>query len=340
VWRGDEAARRAGIASNERLRPIFTALEAVGATAVPLVYRDEIGSDARDRLLDADGVLVWVDPVSPSGDRAILDQILREVAKQGVWVGSHPDVIDLVGTKEVLFDTREIGWTADVHRYSTVAELRRELPERLRTGPRVIKRRRGNGGLGVWKVELVERPPPGPVGDETPVRIHHAHIRDLNSAVVALGEFLDRCEQAVVTDGCLIDQRFEPRVAEGLTRVYLVAGEVVGFSLQGAGELVQKPGGPQQVMGLPSPKTMFPPDHEDYHELRRQVGIWLPEMQRTLALPAERLPILWDIDFLLGSPTPNGDDTYVLCEINASCITPFPPETPARLAAVVNGLLA
>lgn len=36
--------------------------------------------------------------------------------------------------------------------------MRAELPARLTAGPRVIKRNRGNGGQGVWKVETLARP--------------------------------------------------------------------------------------------------------------------------------------------------------------------------------------
>jgi hypothetical protein len=55
-------------------------------------------------------------------------------------------------------------------------------------------------------------------------------------------------------------------------------------------------------------------------------------MMTTLVLERSRLPVLWDADFLFGPKTANGEDTYVLCEINASCITPFPPEAPAKIA--------
>jgi hypothetical protein len=63
VWRGDEAAQRAGIASNERLRPVVDALVALGATAVSTIYRDEIAAEVRADLLEVDGVLVWIDPI-------------------------------------------------------------------------------------------------------------------------------------------------------------------------------------------------------------------------------------------------------------------------------------
>ena len=46
---------------------------------------------------------------------------------------------------------------------------------------------------------------------------------------------------------------------------------------------------------------------------------------RTIAsLAALRLPVIWDIDFLYGPKTAEGEDTYVLCEINASSTFAFP----------------
>jgi hypothetical protein len=63
-------------------------------------------------------------------------------------------------------------------------------------------------------------------------------------------------------------------------------------------------------------------------------------MQRLVGVGTERLPVLWDADFLLGPRTPAGEDTYVLCEINASCVTPFPPEAPEALSrAAVDRLV-
>ena len=63
-----------------------------------------------------------------------------------------------MGTKEVLDRTphHELGLRHALHR--TAAAMRADLPARLDAGPRVIKRNRGNGGQGVWKVET----PAGP----------------------------------------------------------------------------------------------------------------------------------------------------------------------------------
>jgi hypothetical protein len=41
---------------------------------------------------------------------------------------------------------------------------------------------------------------------------------------------------------------------------------------------------------------------------------------------------LWDCDFLLGPKTASGADTYVLCEINASSVSPFPASAVVPVA--------
>lgn len=324
VWRGDAAAELAGLASNERLRPIVDALTASGAVVEAVVYRDAIVERVGPRLLGCDAVLSWVDPIGGGEDRQRFDALLRQVADAGVVVGSHPDTIDLIGTKDVLYDTRQLGWGGDTHRYSSPAELRGELLERLRAGPRVLKQRRGNGGIGVWRVELVD---PDAAGLDPLVAVHGAERRDLDSEVLTLGELLSRCEPCFDGGASMIDQAFQPRVAEGLIRVYLVAGAVVGFARQSAEPLLAAPGDERRVMGLPSAKTMLPPDEPSLARLRTLVERdWVPGMLELLGLPEAALPLLWDADFLLGPPDDNGSDTYVLCEINASCITPFPPE--------------
>jgi hypothetical protein len=55
-------------------------------------------------------------------------------------------------------------------------------------------------------------------------------------------------------------------------------------------------------------------------------------MQRLLGIDTVELPVLWDCDFLLGPRTDAGEDTYVLCEINVSSVSPF-PEAAVELVA-------
>jgi hypothetical protein len=324
VWRGDPARPVARLPENSRLYPVALALEARDFAVEPVVYSESVSSEVRDRLLACDGVLAWVDPLDDGRDRSDLDSILRHVASNGVWVGSHPDVILKMGTKEVLYRSRDVGWGADTHLYERFEEFGRAFPERLRvSGTRVLKRYRGNGGQGVWKVTLLQ--------DEL-VSLQQATDRDGSTSQAALAQFIASCETYFTGEGRLIDQPFQPRIVEGMVRCYLCADEVIGFARQFAPGHAEGTPNPK-TFGLPAAKTMFPPSEAQFAGLRRSLeNEWIPRMTTTLALERSRLPVLWDADFLFGPKTMDGEDTYVLCEINASCITPFPPEAPAKIA--------
>jgi hypothetical protein len=338
VWRGDDEAQAKGVASNERLRPIFDSFHRLGVSCEPVIYRDERAAAVRSSLLSADGVLAWVDPIGGGEDRIVFDELLREVADRGVWVSAHPDVIDAMGTKEVLHRTRSLGWgsDSDTYLYADLDQFRGGFPASLQAGgPRVLKQRRGNGGIGVWKVEVAPEDGHGAVSVDSTVTVHEAAVRDTVTQNVRLGDFMARCQAYFGGGGCLVDQAFQPRVTEGLIRVYLVADEIVGFGRQTADTLLGQPGAAARVMGLPAPKTMHSPGAPQLQVLRARMAEWLPAMQELLGIPTAALPVLWDADFLLGPREPDGSDSYVLCEINASCVTPFPPEAVGKLTATV-----
>ena len=154
--RGDAVARRDATSKNGRFVDVFEALASVGVEGHPAIYDESFADAVREQLLAADGVLVWVNPIQDGQNRADLDALLRDVAARGVLVSAHPDVILKMGTKEVLYLTRSMGWGSDTALYQTAEAMSVELPTRLVGGPRVIKRNRGNGGQGVWKVERLK----------------------------------------------------------------------------------------------------------------------------------------------------------------------------------------
>jgi hypothetical protein len=49
-------------------------------------------------------------------------------------VSAHPEAIQRLGTKDVLFETRDLPFGSDVHRIDSLAQLASELPQRLRQG--------------------------------------------------------------------------------------------------------------------------------------------------------------------------------------------------------------
>src|SRR5262249_33570138 len=90
LWRGDAEARQAATPQNNRFHRIFEELAAVGIDAEPAVYDEAFAGEAREQLLSADGVRVWVEPLQRGKTRGELDALLREVAARGPWVSAHP----------------------------------------------------------------------------------------------------------------------------------------------------------------------------------------------------------------------------------------------------------
>ncbi|MFI4974355.1 MAG: Cj0069 family protein [Caulobacterales bacterium] len=341
MWRGDAGARARATTQNNRLTPVFEALAAVGVAAEPVVFAEETIADVRAQLLGLAGVLVWVDPLSDGRDRSVLDPLLREAASHGVWVSAHPDVILKMGVKEVLFRTRELGWGADTHLYETADDFRREFPPRLAAaGPRVLKQNRGNGGQGVWKVELAGPGEAAP-GEDSAVRVLHAR-RGSEPEDLRLGQFMDRCEAYFAGEGRIVDQPFQARLPEGMIRCYLVQDRVVGFGRQLIRALMPPPpaGAPPEA-AEPGPRIMSGADYPPFQALRARVeDDWVPAMTRMLGIEAAEMPAIWDADFLYGPKTPAGEDSYVLCEINISAVLPIPDEAPAQIALCVAQRLA
>ena len=103
-----------------------------------------------------------------------------------------------------------MGWGTDTRLYTTSVQFRRELPQCLAEGEqRVLKQDRGNGGIGVWKVEAVD--PGAPVAR---VRVRHA-----------LREFFQG-------DGRIIDQVYQPRLSDRIVRCYGVRDRLAGVGKQ------------------------------------------------------------------------------------------------------------
>jgi hypothetical protein len=324
LWRGDEAARRSATPQTSRLKAVFAALADVGVDAEPVVYEDNVLDAVRAQLVTLDGVLVWVNPIHEGRNRANLDALLREVAARGVWVSAHPDVIAKMGTKEVLHSTRTMSWGCDTALYRTFEAMRAEFPARLVAGPRVIKRNRGNGGQGVWKVEILGSPHNRPM-----VRVLDA-TKDA-SEELPLDAFLQRCSE-YFEDGCVIDQPFQARLSEGVVRCYMTGDRCAGFGHQKVRALVNAPPARTEA-GRRRYTSNADPRFQRLRQLMEDE--WTPQLTALLDIPRRDLPMIWDADFMLGPPSADGTDRYVLGEINVSSVFPIPDDAPAEIARCV-----
>lgn len=300
-----------------RFRGVAAALAGVGLEPVACSYDEAREGEVERQLNAGSAALVWVNPEHEGRSRQRLNALLRRVAASGVFVSAHPDVIDRIGVKEVLARTRDIGWSGDAWYYRTEAELRAGLPVRLAAGTRVLKQNRGHSGLGVWRVEAL---------DAQRVRIVAATDRT-TAREVLLEEFLaDRGAEIDAVDG-FVDQAFQHRLGDGMIRCYLSGAKLAGFGWHKVRALLD----PDDV---PTPaRTYTGPDDPRFQVLReRMERAWTPALLRLLGLTEEKLPLLWDADFLFGPIDADGRDSYVLCEINASSVSPMPEEAAIALA--------
>jgi hypothetical protein len=344
LYPGTYLDRTNATTENNRFADLFRAFANRGIHAEPAVYHDDFSDEVRHQVMQVDAVLVWVNPIQDGRNRSVLDAMLREVAARGIFVSAHPDIILKLGTKEVLYQTRELGWGCDTHLYSSMEQLRQELPARLAHGKaRVLKQYRGNGGIGVWKVqsetEHVSGTSPQP---DSMVRVRHA-LRGCTEEKITLREFFARCAEYFVSGGRMIDQEYQERLPEGMIRCYLVQDKVAGFGHQAINALFPAPSGAAPTEAPePGPRLYHLPTKQEFQDLKRKLeDEWLPAAQQLLGIETESLPILWDCDFLLGPQDQHGRDTYVLCEINVSSVAPYPESavpfivdaTTARLQA-------
>jgi hypothetical protein len=325
VWRGDAAERRERRLVDSRFARLAHALAEAGMSPEACVYHEAAGQAVEAQLMGCEAALVFVNPLQDGLRRAELDATLRRAAAAGVAVSAHPDVVDAMGVKAVLWRTRALGWGSDVAFHEEASDFARTFPARLAAGPRVLKPNRGNGGQGVWKVSpvgLAQATVQAADGDPSP--------RTLSLAALIAARMSDFSDA-----GGLVDQAWLPRVAEGMVRCYMAADRVAGFGAQAVRALASPcagPGGPRLYSG---------PDDRRFARLKDLMERdWTPGLCRTLGLAPGDLPAIWDADFLRGEPDAEGQDRHVLCEINASSVFPMPDEAPAAIASVLAGRLA
>jgi hypothetical protein len=330
LYPGDREARDRSSPAESRFAAVFEALAAAGVAAVPAVYHDEFADEVEAQLRRVDLVQVWCNPIQDGYRRDRLDALLRSVAASGVQVSTHPDAILKLGTKDVLVETRDLPFGSNVHRVDSLDQLAAQLPARLALGPRVLKQHRGHSGIGVWRVERL----PGP--DPTMLRVRHAQ-RGSQEEVMNLPAFLSRMAEYFepANGGHMIDQVWQPRLVDGVVRAYLVADKVTGFGHQAVNALYPAAAG--DAAPPTSPRLYHGPELPQFQALKRLLeSHWVELLRERVALPPEQLPLLWDCDFMFGEPGPEGEQRFVLCEINVSSVSPFPPSSIAPLVGAIK----
>jgi hypothetical protein len=328
LYPGDRAARDRSDPVESRFATLFTAFEKAGIAAEPAVYHDDFADEVAVQVRKMDAVLVWCNPIEGGRRRDRLDALLRDAAQAGVLVSTHPETILRLGTKDVLVEVNDLPFGSDAIRIDSIAQLASDLPQRLARGPRVLKQHRGHSGIGVWRVEQADR--------ADLLRLRHAQRGSEEEQVdwpTLLARMAPYFDQA--NGGHMIDQAWQPRLAEGMVRAYLVEDRVVGFGHQRINALY--PAEPGMASPAPGPRLYHPADMAQFQPLKQQLeGSWIELLRVRVGLARDRLPLLWDCDFMLGERKADETERYVLCEINVSSVSPFPPSAIEPLVAAVK----
>jgi hypothetical protein len=325
LYPGDRAMRDRADPRESRFAELFAALAAAGIDAEPAVWHDDFVDEVREQLQRMRVVLVWCNPIEGGRRRDRLDALLREAAQAGVFVSAHPEAIDRLGTKDVLVATRDLPFGSDTRRVDSLAQLAAELPARLQLGARVLKQYRGHSGIGVWRVEHAGG---GQLNVRHAQRGSETELMDLPSLLERLAPYFEP-----EAGGHMIDQPWQPRLADGMVRAYLVEDRVAGFGHQAINAL-------HPQVAQPGPRLYHGADAAEFQPLRERLEAdWVRQLRECVGLTRERLPLLWDIDFMFGEARADDPQSVVLCEVNVSSVSPFPPSAIGPLTEAVSARL-
>jgi hypothetical protein len=166
------------------------------------------------------------------------------------------------------------------------------------------------------------------------VSVTHA-IAGNEIRTIALEDFFNECSHFFSNQGLLIDQEWNKNMANGMVRCYISGTNVAGFGYQEINALYQDKNGNYIP---PGKRYYFTESCGLFSDLKEIMeNNWIPELQEKLGILNDRMPVIWDADFFINSMTsPNAAGKYTLCEINVSCVSPFPPSAISFMVAEVG----
>ena len=314
--------------TEEKYKKLATHFIEKGFEVDSVLYHDTIAGRLAKELAKYKAILVWVNPIEQQSDRKILDALLMKLSTQGCFVSAHPDTILKMGTKEVLYKIRKTEFGGDTKLYHSFDDFKeRFLNER--PGIRILKQYRGNGGDGVFKINTTEL-------KSNKIVITHAKNGD-EEKLVNLDGLFKMFESYFSTNSMLIDQQWNPNIVNGMVRCYLSGSKVTGFGFQEINALYPITEN-NPVFKKPSQRFYFSEDCGLFSDLRNIMEEnWVQELQELTGVRNEMLPVIWDADFFINEiNTQNTDKKYSLCEINVSCVSPFPESSIPYIAEEVK----
>lgn len=294
--------------------PMVDALKERGQYAEVIFFdiekRDEIFNYVKDNAI---AYVSRINPGNLKHEAAYFD-MLRELCDVGVLGMPHPDAMIGYGAKDALVKLRHTPLVPeDTFAYYTIDEFKENFPKSLLHNERVLKQNRGSTGEGIWRVQLVDALDAEATTVPLHAKVKCTEAKDNHVEYHELGAFMTFCEQYIVgTNGMLVDMPFLPRIKEGEIRLLMLRDKPINV-------VHKKPADDADAFSA----TLFSgaqyryDSPEDWATLVHDFLGQLPEI--TSLLGGYDLPLIWTADFILDTDE-KGQDTYILGEMNCSCV--------------------
>ncbi len=300
--------------------PIVNSIKAEGWHSEVIYYHPEQVEDIFTTVSENfDAYISRVNPGNiPGGEKGYFE-LLTRLADAGLVGMSTPADMMSYGAKDALVKLNDTPLVpSDTAAYYDVESFHKTFPTSLSYGERVLKQNRGSTGEGIWRVRLADPELAKSVepGTALPLdtKLKCTEAVDNHSEDRELGEFMDFCDQYIVGDnGMLVDMRFMPRIVEGEIRILMVGSDPVFIVHKKPAE-----GGENFSATLFSGAKYTYDKPEAWPELMEMFAKARPVIAEKLG-EGNDVPLIWTADFMLDD-APDGGDTYVLGEINNSCV--------------------
>ncbi len=241
-------------------------------------------------------------------------QFLKSLSDEGIEVHTHPDVMINLDFKDILEKLKNsLVGDKETKFYHTFKEFKNSFPKILeKYRIRVLKTNYGSTGEGVYLVNL---------RDDESVICTEAVNND-KFFFENMDEFLAKFEEKFEPDdpkakyfkgktgfvGC----RYLSRINEGEIRVLLVKDKIVSIVHK-----IPQNGGFSATLFSGAKYLYEKPDNPKYKEVVKLTQKALKDIKKHLN--DQDYPLLWTMDYILDFDK-KGKDTYVLSEINCSCV--------------------
>ncbi|MDO5513391.1 Cj0069 family protein [Corynebacterium sp.] len=299
--------------------PIVNAIKEAGWHAEVVFYRPEWTEHLYEHVSqNFDGYISRVNPGNiPGGEDGYFD-LLSRLSESGLVGMSTPEEMMAYGAKDALVKLKDTDLVpTDTAAYYEVEDFHNTFPTSLSYGERVLKQNRGSTGSGIWRVQLADKELAASVepGTALPLdtKLKATEAVDNHTETRELGEFMDFCDQYIIgNNGMLVDMRFMPRIVEGEIRILLVGPHPVFVVHKKPAE-----GGDNFSATLFSGAKYTYDSPEKWQDLVDMFAEARPVIAENLG--GDNIPLIWTADFMLDTDE-DGNDTYVLGEINCSCV--------------------